>query len=352
MPELIDNYRRIAIVMLSAVGDAVHVLPVANALKRAAPNIFITWVIQPLAHQLVYNHPAIDEFILLRRSRGLLRVRDFASCIRALRRQRFDLVIALQVYFKAGILTAATRSPVKLGFDRARARDLNWLFTTHHVPAHAMQHIQDEYFEFLTYLGIDPNPVEWGIVITEEERKAQRQFFDPIDRPVCAVVVGTTEPERNWPAKHYARLFEIVEGDFGHQTIMVGGASPTEAEAAQDIMRRTRAKPLHALGNNLRPLVYLIDGSDVVVSPDTGPLHIARALEVPVIGLYGYTNPKRAGPYRKYQDLIVDGYARYPGEDYPANLEYRSDGMQWITVEAVAERFELATKKYTKTKEP
>ncbi|MEE9286491.1 MAG: glycosyltransferase family 9 protein [Gammaproteobacteria bacterium] len=352
MPESIEQYRNVAIVMLSAIGDAIHVLPVANALKRAAPNISLTWIIQPLAHQLVYNHPAIDKFILFRRSRGILRVRDFATCIRALRQQRFDLVIALQVYLKAGILTGAARSPVKLGFDEARTRDLNWLFTTHHIPAHDRQHIQDEYLEFLAYLNVEPNPVEWGIVITEEERQAQRQFFERLNRPVCAVVVGTTKRKKNWAPDHYARLLEAIEGDFGYQTVLIGGPSSVEAAAANEIMHLTHATPLNALGDDLRRLIYLIDKSDVVISPDTGPLHIARALEVPVIGLYGYTNPKRTGPYRKYEDLIMDGYARYPGEDYPVNTQHRSDSMRWITVEAVADRFELATQKYVTPKKP
>ena len=93
-----------------------------------------------------------------------------------------------------------------------------------------------------------------------------------------------------------------------------------------------------------------MDGSDVLVSPDTGPLHIARALETPVVGLYGYTNPKRTGPYRKYTDLVVDGYARYPGEEYEASMEYRPDGMNRITVGMVREKFELAVSKYTKAR--
>ena len=87
------------------------------------------------------------------------------------------------------------------------------------------------------------------------------------------------------------------------------------------------------------------EGADIVVSPDTGPLHIARALDVPVIGLYGYTNPKRTGPYRKYTDLVADGYSRHPGEAYPVSMQYR-DGMERLTVQMAAEKVELAVKKY------
>ena len=336
-------FRRVAIVMMSAIGDAVHVLPVVNALKRARPELDLTWVIQPVPHQLVHNHPAVDQFIILERRRGL---RGLMATARELRGGRFDLVIALQVYMKAGLLTAAARSPLKLGFDRARASDLNWLFTTHRIPPHPVQHVQDQYFEFLEYLGIDPNPVEWGIVITEEEKEAQRRFLEEIDRPVCSVVVGASKREKSWSADRYARLAEIIESDFGFQVVLVGGPSRAERETAAQIMSLSRARIRNELGDDLRRLIYLIDGSDVVVSPDTGPLHIARAFQVPVVGLYGYTNPKRSGPYRKFEDLVVDGYARYPGEDYRASMEWRPDGMSRVSVEMVAEKLELATRTY------
>ena len=100
-----------------------------------------------------------------------------------------------------------------------------------------------------------------------------------------------------------------------------------------------------ALADDLRRLIWLLDGSSLVVSPDTGPLHISRAVDTPVVGLYGYTNPKRAGPYRKYQDLVADGYAEYPGEDYPANREYR-DGMKRVTLEMVLEKVDRAVSQY------
>lgn len=345
-PALHGPRPRVAIVMLSAIGDAVHVLPVANALKRAVPSMRLVWVIQPVPHKLVHNHPAIDEFIIFDRRRGPRAAKEFLQARRELRRRAFDLVIDLQVYFKAGLLTSFTRSPVKLGFDRARARDLNWLFTTHRIPPHANQHVQDQYFEFLTFLGVDPEPVEWGIVITEEERDRQRRFFERFERPVCAVVVGSSKPNKDWPRERYGRLLEIIESDYGFQTVLIGGPALRERAAAAEVMRRTRARPLNELGDDLRRLIYLVDGADLLVSPDTGPLHIARALETPVVGLYGYTNPKRSGPYRKYRDLVVDGYARRPDEDYPVSMEYRPEGMRRITVDRVREKIELAVNRY------
>ena len=344
--------REICIVMMSAIGDAVHVLPVAIALKRAWPECRITWLIQPGPHKLVKDHPAIDDFIIFRRERGAAGWRAFAEARRQLAGRRFDLVLALQVYFKAGILTAMIDAPIKLGFDRARARDLNWLFTTHRIPAHPVQHVQDQYFEFIEYLGVDPRPVEWRITITEEERRRQREFFAPLKRPVVAIVMGTSKPEKNWMAERYTRLIDTIQRDMGVTAVLVGGPSAIEKEITETTLYRCSTVPVHALGDDLRRLVWILDGADIVISPDTGPLHIARALDKPVIGLFGYTNPKRLGPYAKYQDLIVDGYARRPDEEYPASMEYRDDGMKRVQAHSVIEKVGYALRTYVKPRGP
>lgn len=335
----------VLIVMLSALGDAVHVLPVVNALRRAWPATKITWVIQPVAHALVKDHPAVDDFVLFQRQRGASAWRSYAALGKAFEGRRFDLLLGLQVYLKAGLITAQAPARVKLGFDKARARDLNWMFTTHRIPPHAVDHVQDQYFEFVDYFGVDPSPVAWGLGPTESERADQVAFFGELDRPACAFVVGTSKPAKNWEPEKYARVMDAA-AERGLQPVIVGGPSALEREAADRIVSLTTTEPTIALGNDVRRLVWLLDGSALVVSPDTGPLHIARALDVPVVGLYGYTNPKRYGPYRKYQDLIVDGYARHPGEDYPCSMKHRPEGMTRVTEGAVVERIDLALSKY------
>jgi len=333
--------------MLSAIGDAVHVLPVANALKRAWPRTQITWVIQPVPHLLVRDHRAIDDFVIFHRRRGLEGWQGFADFARDVRERRFDLLLGLQVYLKAGVLTALTPAVIKLGFDRARARDMQWLFTNRRIPVHEPQHVQDQYFEFVRWLGVDPEPVTWDIRLTDAERAAQATFFDGLDRPACAVVVGTSKPEKNWSAECFARVLEEIERVHHLRPVLVGGPSRIERRLADEILARTGARVVDTLGDDLRRLVWILDGSALAISPDTGPLHISRALETPVVGLFGYTNPKRSGPYRAYQDLVVDGYARHPGEEYPIEHAYR-DGMKRITVDAVLEKVSLATERYVK----
>jgi len=339
--------REVCIVMLSAIGDAVHVLPVANAMKRVWPETRITWVIQPVPHLLVDGHPAIDEFVLFRRRKGLDAWQGFADVAARMKERRFDLVVGLQVYAKAGMLTALIPGRVKLGFDRERARDAQWLVTNRRIPPHEPQHVQDQYFEFLIHLGIDPEPVQWRIELDDAEREAQAAFMERLDGPACAVVVGTSKPEKNWHPDGYARVLEEVERIHGLRPVLVGGPSAVERALADEILARTSANVVDTLGNDLRKLVWIVEGSALTISPDTGPLHISRALETPVVGLFGYTNPKRSGPYRAYQDLVVDGYATHPGEDYPIEHAYR-DGMKRITVDGVLEKVALAVTRYVR----
>jgi len=339
--------REVCIVMLSALGDAMHVLPVATALKRAWSGARITWVVQPAARALVGRHPAVDEFIVFHRRTGLAGLAGFVDFATRIRERRFDLVLGLQVYLKAGVLTALTPAQVKLGFDRARARDLQWLFTTHRIPAHEPQHVQDQYFEFLRWLGVDPEPVTWDLLPDEVEREAQRAFFSALDRPACAVVVGTSDPRKNWHAAGWARVLEAVERDHGLCPVLVGGTSAAERRIADEIRTLTSARVVDALGDDVRRLVWLLEGSVLTLSPDTGPLHVSRAVGTPVVGLFGSTNPRRTGPYKAYRDLVVDGYAEYPGDSYPVTLA-RRDGMKRITTDMVLEKVALAMERYVR----
>jgi heptosyltransferase I len=295
------------IVMMSAAGDTVHVLPVINALKRHAPSTRITWVLQPGPATLVQGHRSVDEILLFDRARGW---RAFADMRRALASKAFDLVINLQVYLKAGVITALARSPMKLGFDRRRARDLNWLVTTHRIPARTPQHVQDQYFEFLAYVGV----------------------FSTFERPAAPIVVATSKPEKDWVPERWAEVSDALWHDFNLEPVLVGGRSPRELHAERVITGRARHKPRSALGSGLRRLLSILDGSALALSPDTGPL-------------MGYTNPRRSGPYRRFHDLIVDAYGD-PGEEYPISAEWRPGRMSRIVVRDVLDKVELWRQKY------
>ncbi|MGQ0712236.1 MAG: glycosyltransferase family 9 protein [Gemmatimonadaceae bacterium] len=328
--------------MMSAVGDAVHVLPLVTALKRHNPSARITWILQPGPASLVRGHPDVDEIILFERKRGW---RAFASIRRELRARQFDIVLSLQVYFKAGVITAFTRAPVKLGFDRARARDFNWLFTTHRIPTRPNQHVQDQYFEFLDVLGVPYEPVTWSLGPWSHEATPRRTFLATLPRPTVTLVLATSNPQKDWIPERWAELVDVLHEGFGLRPVLAGGRSAREQEVEATIMRLARHTPRSTLGVPLRELVWLLNASELVISPDTGPLHMSVALETPVIGLMGYNNPKRIGPYRKYRDLMLDAYGD-PGENYPISMEHRENRMQRIQVADVVDRVRLWKARY------
>ncbi len=330
---------RVGLVMMSAVGDTVHVLPVVTALKRHHPAMRLSWVLQPGPASLVRGHPAVDEIIPFDYDRG---VRAFTDVRARLAERPLDVVIDLQVSLKAGLVTAFAQAPVKLGFDRARARDLNWLFTTHRIPPGRRQHVQDQYFEFLTHLGVPHTPVQWGLGPWESERPAQREFLARFDRPVAAIVCGTSDADRDWLPERWAAVCDALHADFGMQPVLVGGPSARERETAASIRALAKVSaPVDALGvGGLRGLVGILEGAKLVLSLDTAPLHISVAVGTPVIALMSQADPRRTGPYARSQDLVVNAFAE-PSDPPNEVLWVRRRGrMHRITVEQVLAKVE------------
>jgi heptosyltransferase I len=333
---------RIGIVMMSAVGDTVHVLPVINALKRHDPSVHITWVLQPLPASLVRGHPMIDEIIPFDPARGW---RAFADVGREMRRRRLDLVLDLQVAMKAGLITALSGANRRLGFDRRRARDLNWLFTTERIPPHEPQHVEEQYLEFIRYLGVNPDPIEWRLGPWDHERAWQREFFAAIDGPAAAINIATSNPDRDWMPERWAAVIDALRDRHGLRSIVVGGRSDREVAVLAAIRTATVHPPVDALGSGFRRLVSILDGVPLVLALDSAPLHIAVALGRPVISLMANADPRRTGPFRAYHDLIIDAY-HDPGERAPVSMQRRWGRMDRITVADVLARVDRWSERY------
>jgi heptosyltransferase I len=128
--------------------------------------------------------------------------------------------------------------------------------------------------------------------------------------------------------------------------LLLGGPSARERAAADTVLARTRTEPVDGLGDSVRALMGRIAGSSLVVAPDTGPLHVAHALGVPVIGLFAHTNPWRVGPWARFRDLVVDRYTEPGAPPDPAGYLPKDDRMDTITVEDVLEKVEVARSTY------
>jgi heptosyltransferase I len=327
--------KSLCIVMMSALGDTVHVLPLVCALKRHAPSLRITWVLEPGGAALMTGHPLVDEIVVHRKG-----VKALAGLRSRMRGRSFDLLLDLQVAMKAGLATAMIPSPRKIGFDRGRARDMNQLFTNERIAPHAPQHVQDQYIEFLTHLGVPAEPLEWNLGPWPGEHDLGAHLLKGIERPMASLAIATSWDEKDWFAERWAALADELWTSRGLQPVLLGGSSEKERRISDAITQAVHCPVVSTLGCTLRELVGVIHASALVISPDTAPMHMAVALNVPVIGLMGYTNPKRVGPYRKFHDLLVDAYGD-PGEDYRPSLEYRLGRMERIQVRDVLEKVDV-----------
>ncbi len=335
--------KHVCIVLLTGLGDVVHGLPVATALKRADPARRITWVVEPMPAPVVQGHPAVDDVVVYHKSRGLAGVLDLRQQLRDIQP---DVTLNLNVYFKALWPTLFSGAPVRVGFDRDRASDGVWLAANRRLPRRPRSHTQDMFLEFLEWMGVDPEPMEWRLEPTAEERTAEARFFQQFQRPVAAVVPATANPKKDWVPARWAGVLDALAGDFGFDTVLLGGPSERERRIVAEIQAAVSHPPVVAMGDGIRPLLWRLHGSALVVAPDTGPVHMARAMDVPVVGLYGHTNPWRVGPYRKYQDLWVDTYTEPDQAPDPSNAEPKLGRMERIGVADVLDRVAVAVRRY------
>ncbi len=334
------------IVLLSGLGDVVRGLPIANDLKRAQPSCSVLWVAEPAPAEVLRHHPAVDEVVVFRKSLGH---RGIVALRADLHRRPADVTLNMQRYFKSIFPTVFSGAPVRIGLPPSKTRDgVSW-FSTHHIPEQPWRHVQDLFLDYRGILGLPTDaPVEWSITVSLEERHAQERFFGGLPAgQVAAVVLATANPKKDWPASRYVPLVEALEGDLGFTVLLVGGPGRREQEVAKRVTDEARASPVWGLDDSVRRMMWMVDGADVVVSPDTGPLHIAHALGTPVVGLFGHTNPWRVGPYLCSPDLIVDRYTD-PGEPpNPSSYRPKHGRMETITVDDVLIRVQNAVRRNT-----
>jgi len=333
---------RVAVVRMSAIGDCVRAMPVVASLRQAWPQTHITWVIQAVPKMLMAGRPDVDEFLEFRRSLGL---GAYADLRRRLGDRSYDLVINLHPVFKGGLVSRLLPAPLKLGFDRKRASDLSWLGSNRRVPARPTAHVQDEFFEFLQALDI-PIVQEWDFHFTEDERRQQAGWLETFDRPILAVAIRSAHAEKDWILARHARVIDVARREFGLEAVLVGGPSTSEGEDAARLAQMCATPPRVEMHRDLRRLAWVLDASALVLGPDTGPLHMAVALGRPTIGLYGYTDPKRHGPYGRFADLTIDRFTR--GAETEVSREKRNGNMSTISETDVLEKIEFALSRYVK----
>ncbi|HEX2721794.1 MAG TPA: glycosyltransferase family 9 protein [Gemmatimonadaceae bacterium] len=322
-----------------------HGLPLVNAIRDNDPSVQITWVVEPMPAGILVRHPSIDRLVVYHRKEGWKGIRRLHRDLRA--GPRLDVTLNLNVYLKSAFPTLLSGAPRRLGFDRARAFDLVWLASNDRLPSRTRSHTADMFLEFATYLGIPVPEPSWRLNFTERERADQAVFFGRLDGgPVATIVPASATIKKDWLADRWASVANALEHDFGFRVVLAGGPGEREQAIGREIAAKSSARIHWAMGDSIRRLAWILEGSKLVLAPDTGPVHIARALETPVIGLYAHTNPWRVGPWRAYQDLWVDHYTEEGTAPDPSNRTPKWDRMPTITVDEVLTRVERAVERY------
>jgi heptosyltransferase I len=333
----------VCILRLSALGDTCHVVPVVRTLQRSWPETRLTWIIGRAEASLMSLLPGV-EFITIDRNAGLRAVPDVRA---ALRGRRFDWLLHLQLSARASLVSTLVRATHRLGFDRARARELQWLFTNARIPARGNEHVLDSFQGFLDALGLQRGPLEWNLPLPQEARDYAAALI-PDRQPTLVVSPCSSHAARNWRPERYAAVIDHAVERHGMRVLLCGGRSPLERDMGSAIERHARAAPINQIGRDTLPqMLALLARATVLLSPDSGPVHMATMVATPVIGLYAATRLQRVGPYLSRQ-WCVDRYPqaarRFCGCE-PSQLPWqrkieRPGVMDLIEVEAVCQRLD------------
>lgn len=306
--------RSICLLRLSALGDVTHVLPLLHTLRTGLPNAELHWVIGKAEHRLLDGLPGV-RFVEYDKRSGL-------QGMRALRRelgQRFDALLQLQVSTRANLLSAFIPAQRKIGYDRSRSKEGHGLVINERIPEVIEGHVLDAIGRFCEPLGLTRTQVTWKLPVPADAHAWAHAQWDEDGRNTLLISPCSSHALRNWRAERYAALAEhAIAQDW--RVVLCGGRSDLERSTGDALLAAmpNRTRVLDLIGKDtLKQLPALLARADLVVTPDSGPMHIANAMGSKVLGLHAATNPERSGPYsdRRYCVNRYDDAARkYRGQ--------------------------------------
>lgn len=308
----------ICLLRLSALGDVTHVLPLVRTLRRAWPEVALTWVIGKGERKLLEGLPGV-EFLVYDKASGL-------AGMRALRRElagrRFDALLQMQVAARANLLSAFLPAKRRIGYDKSRSKDLHGLFINERIPDRPGIHVLDAIGSFCEPLGLKQTDVAWDLPVPDDARTWARTQWPDDGVPTLAISPCSSHALRNWRAERYAAVADHARAR-GWRIALLGGRSALERDTADAILAAMRladreGEVLDLVGKDtLKQLPALLERADLLMTPDSGPMHIANAMGTKVLGLHAASNPRRSGPYsdiRYCVDRYDDAARKYRGK--------------------------------------
>lgn len=331
----------ICILRLSALGDATHVLPVIRRLQAHWPDTRLTWIIGKQEHRLLAGLQGVEMLVFDKRG-GLSALSELRNrlCTR-----KFDVLLHMQVAARANLLSRLVRAPIRLGWDQARSRDFHHWFVNRQVAAKQRQHQVEGFLEFANALGLPGGPPVWNLPISEEAKIWARQWLQP-DRTNIVISPCSSHSLRNWDPARYAAIADYAVENHGARILLSGGPADPEKQMAGEISALMRSPCVNLVGKDtLEQSKALLQSADLLISPDSGPVHIANALGTPVLGLYAATCSERSGPFNSLQWCVDEfpqaarSYRNKSADDLRWGTRIEVPGvMNLVTVEAVREK--------------
>lgn len=336
---------RILIIKLSALGDVVHALPAARALRRALPKARIDWVVEEKARQAVEGNPDIDRVLVTRtrwwRRRPLSSLGEMVGVVAELRRARYDVAIDFQGLVKSGVVALLSGARLRLGYDREFCRErLSSLFTNRRWrPPSREQHVVEQHLGLLQAVGIQAEAeVPFSLPLSQEVDRVMNSYLDslpggPPERLV-AIHPGAGWVTKRWPVERYARLADRIRRELGGRILILWG--PGEESLAREMREKMREEGGIACSTSVPELISLFRRCSLLVAGDTGPLHLAAACGLPCVGIFGPTSPLRNGPYG-----VPSAVAHIPlpcSNCYGRTCRYDLRCLDALTVDEVFER--------------
>ncbi len=291
--------------------DISHTLPAIRTIQHKWPKVELTWVIGKNEYPLVADIEDIN-FIVFDKTKI---ISSYLKVKQQLSGKSFDLLLHMQMSLRASMLSLLIKAKYKLGFDRQRAKDLQWIFANEKITYKPHQHVVDSFFGFTEAIGIYEQVLEWNIPIPSEAVISAKKML-PEGKPILVISPCSSMAYRNWLIERYAAVATYAIEKYNMNVVITGGPSAVEKYYASEICSICKHSITNIVGKtNLKQLLAILKNSKVVISPDAGPAHLATAVNTPVIGLYATTNPDRARAYlskeyvvNKYPDAIQDKF--------------------------------------------
>ncbi|MCL9780355.1 glycosyltransferase family 9 protein [Vibrio sp. S4M6] len=294
--------KSICVLRLSAIGDVCNTVAAVQCIQKQWPDTMITWVTGKLEARLLENISGV-RVIVFDKKEGW---KGYTKLWKQLDDERFDALLHMQYAFRASIAAIGIKAKYKLGFDSARSQDFQHLFTNIKVPSPQKMHVLDGLLAFAETLGVKDITPNWSITYSNENKNWALKHTYKAKRNLV-VVPAASKAYKNWHAKGYADLLTHVH-KLGWNIVLAGSPAQIEVSLSKEIEDLISFPVINLVGkSSLSEILALLDAADILVAPDTGPVHIANAMNTPVIGLYAHHNPERTGPYR-YLDYVVSVY--------------------------------------------